>query len=199
MAIEVRVLASGFFDNQSRSGDVPRSRSEEDRRLAPTHRDLNRRVLRWYYGSGCHRDTVRGSDISVVAAPRQRRHDDAAPVYVDPAIDAEPSRGSLLVGCGVGAAATYCSESSAEDGRVGDADDDVAVDLEGDERSPLGSAGREAIGSVDTVDDPTAVAEPGQSALLAEDGVSWPIGCQHCSKRVLDRFIGVGHDAAVRL
>src|SRR5690606_16945513 len=89
--------------------------------------------------------------------------------------------------------------AAAERRMVADAEHDLAVHLERDQRGPLRRAGREALRAVDRVHDPAPRPRSRLSPLLAEHRVARPFARDRGPHRVFDGLVRLGDDAAVYL
>ena len=96
-------------------------------------------------------------------------------------------------------AAAPCPPPSAERGRRRDADHDLAVDLEPEQRGPRRHAAHEALRAIDGVHDPAARPHARGAELLADDRVARSVGGEAVPHRGLDRAIGFGYGRLVRL
>ena len=83
--------------------------------------------------------------------------------------------------------------------RRDDAEHDVPVLLERDQRRPHGNPARVVPRPVDRVDDPPAPSRAGRALLLAEDRVAAALGAEHRPQLVLDLAVGLRHRRQVGL
>ena len=83
--------------------------------------------------------------------------------------------------------------------RRGDAEDDAAVALEGEQRRPDRYAAGEVLCPVDRVDDPADTAVRVAALLFSEDVLARTLPCDPLAHHLLDRSVGVRDRAQVGL
>src|SRR6266508_198951 len=164
----IREATAGLLDHDLHGGEVPDAHPELDRQV---DRSLgHEHVLPEVADASCHPRALRQLDEPIAdtlgeEAPGARVADDR---ILDPGDPRDVDRLAVEVG----PFAAGGPPAPVQRRRGNDADDELAVALEPDQRREHGNPAHEVLGAVDGVDDPADRAASDLAALLAEHRVA---------------------------